>query len=100
MTAIEKPGMLWKQVTPVTNGASNTYHKIKGQYLIIQLCLKEKKIMGYLLLCHLSINYIKQLGLKDTLCKRERPAHLYFPEKISLVPPINSVRNGCSAQNF
>ena len=52
MTAIEKPGMLWKQVTQVTNGASNTYHKIKGQHLIIQICylfVHYKTLAGILL---------------------------------------------------
>ena len=38
----------------------------------------------------LSLNYIKQLGLKDTLCKRERPARLDFPTNISLVPPMST----------
>ena len=38
----------------------------------------------------MSLNYIKQLGLKDTLCKRERPARLDFPTNISLVSPMST----------
>ena len=35
-------------------------------------------------------NYIKQLGLKDTLFKREWPAQLDCLTNISLVPPIST----------
>ena len=38
----------------------------------------------------LSLNYIKELGLKDTLWKRERSTQLDFPTNISLMPPIST----------
>ena len=37
-----------------------------------------------------SLNYIKELGLKDTLWKRERSTQLDFPTNISLMPPIST----------
>ena len=36
------------------------------------------------------LNYIKELGLKDTLLKRERSTQLDFPTNISLMPPIST----------
>ena len=38
----------------------------------------------------ISLNYIKELGLKDTLWKRERSTQLDFPTNISLMPPIST----------
>ena len=41
-----------------------------------------------------SLNYIKQLGLKDTLWKREWPAQMALTTIVSLVPPSLVLKKG------
>ena len=43
-----------------------------------------------MLVSPVSLNYIKELGLKDTLWKREQSTQLDFPTNISLMLPIST----------
>ena len=52
-----------------------------------------------MLVSPVSLNYIKELGLKDTLWKQERPAQIAFPSIVSSMPPI-STRKGSKYQLF
>ena len=61
--------------------------------MVLLFSNKERKFQGRCIngLC-VSLNYIKQNRLKDTLWKRERPAQMALPPIVTSIPPGTTIK--------